>query len=233
MTVLKKYNLQGEEIGVVEISERLVETPSNPQLIKDVIVALNANQRQWTACTKTRAEVKHTTKKPHKQKGTGRARQGSLVTSQFRGGGIVFGPKPKFGVYNHINKKQKRGAIKIILAERIRAGQVILLDSMHMEAPSTKTLASFMQKTGLTKRVLFLAEAVKETITLEDSEKEISVASSAHTPFAKSVRNLEKVEFSLCQNISGLDIAKAKNVVMTEETLAQMTEWLNLGEDNG
>lgn len=227
MVNLKKYNLQGEEIGEVAVSESMTQARVNLQLIKDLIVSLNNNKRQWSASTKTRAEVKHTTKKPHKQKGTGRARQGSTVSPQFRGGGIVFGPKPKENVRDRINKKQKRAALKHLISEMIDSGRVIILDSMKMDAPSTKTLAKFIDKVNLEKRILFLSSVSTQTIEVEGVERKVHVASNDHESFAKSVRNLEKVEFSLSQNISGLDIAKAKNIVMTEESLGQITEWLS------
>ena len=89
MSALKKYNLAGEEIGNVAVEKSLAESIANSQMVKDYIVALRANARQWSANTKTRAEVKHTTKKPHPQKGQGRARHGNLVGPQFRGGGRV------------------------------------------------------------------------------------------------------------------------------------------------
>jgi len=115
MATLKKYNIDGEEVGKVEADKSLVDVQANTQMVKDYIIAIRANARQWSASTKGRSEVKHTTKKPHRQKGTGRARQGSLVTSQFRGGGVVFGPKPKFNQSVRVNKKEKKAAIKFLI----------------------------------------------------------------------------------------------------------------------
>ena len=98
-------------------------------MIKDYIVALRANARQWSANTKTRSEVKHTTKKPHPQKGQGRARQGSLVSPQYRGGGRVFGPKPKFDQHVRINQKERKAAIRFFLAEKLKENRVWLIES--------------------------------------------------------------------------------------------------------
>src|SRR5690349_7181997 len=120
VSTLKKYKLDGQEVGTVKISSQLAEAEANTQMIKDYIVAIRENQRQWSASTKGRSEVVHTTKKPYRQKGTGNARQGSLVSPQFRGGGIVHGPKPKFDQHVRINKKEKKAAIRALIGEKIR-----------------------------------------------------------------------------------------------------------------
>src|SRR6202140_3459890 len=112
MTTLKKYNLQGKVVGEVEIDEQLANAEANPQMIKDYIVAIRANARQWSANTKTRAEVNHSNKKPHAQKGTGKARQGYLGAPQYKGGGRVHAPRPKFDQHVRINKKERRAAIR-------------------------------------------------------------------------------------------------------------------------
>src|SRR5262245_53218509 len=104
-------------------------------MIKDYIVALRANARQWSASTKTRSEMRHTTKKPHPQKGQGRARQGSLVAPQYRGGGRVFAPKPKFDQHVRINRKERKAAIRFLLAEKFKENKVWLIDDTQMDAP--------------------------------------------------------------------------------------------------
>lgn len=106
MSKLQKYSLAGKQLGDITIPKSLSEAEANTQMVKDYIVAIRANARQWSANTKGRSEVVHTTKKPFRQKGTGRARQGSLVAPQYRGGGIVFGPKPKFDQHIRINQKR-------------------------------------------------------------------------------------------------------------------------------
>ena len=124
MAKLKKYNIDGKELGQVSVEEHLINAEANSQMIKDYIVALRANARQWSANTKTRAEVKHTTKKPHPQKGQGRARHGSLVSPQYRGGGRVFGPRPKFDQHVKINQKERKAAIRFLLSEKIKDNRV-------------------------------------------------------------------------------------------------------------
>src|SRR5271154_3840437 len=138
MTSLKKYNLEGKHVGDVKVNAALLEAEANSQMIKDYIVALRANARQWSANTKTRSEVNHTTKKPHPQKGGGRARQGSLASPQYKGGGRVFGPKPKFDQHVRINKKEKKAAIRFLLAEKMREDKLHIIDNIDIETPKTK-----------------------------------------------------------------------------------------------
>ena len=111
MATLKKYDLQGKEVGKVDLDDALLKAGTHPQSIKDYIVAIRKNARQWSASTKVRKEVSHTGRKPHPQEGQGRSRQGDLAAPQYKGGGIVFGPKPKFNMHVRINRKERRAAI--------------------------------------------------------------------------------------------------------------------------
>src|SRR5208282_3594426 len=109
-------------------------------MIKDYTVAIRNNARQWSASTKGRKEINRTGKKPHPQKGQGRSRQGCLAAPQYKGGGIVFGPKPKFDQHVRINKKERRAAIRFFLAEKIKANQVHVLKNETMKKPQTKAM---------------------------------------------------------------------------------------------
>ena len=117
---LKSTILLAKKLVKWLLMSELIDAEANSQMIKDYIVALRANARQWSANTKTRSEVKHTTKKPHPQKGQGRARHGSLVGPQYRGGGRVFGPKPKFDQHVRVNQKERKAAIRFLLAEKLK-----------------------------------------------------------------------------------------------------------------
>lgn len=219
--------MQGDEVGEVVANEQLATAQANSQSIKDYIVALRENKRQWSASTKGRSEVAHTTAKPHPQKGTGRARQGCLVAPQFRGGGIVFGPKPKFDQHVRINKKERKAAIRSLIGDKIRNGKVLILESSEMEAPKTKTIANFLSKRELKKRVLFLGESEMAEIRIEDVSMTFNVKCSKHHNFQKSLRNIPKVKFSLAQNINGYDLMVAHHIVMTEEALKELESWLS------
>lgn len=220
-----KYNIQGKKVGSSAIAEAITTAEANGQMIKDYIVALRANLRQWSANVKSRAEVAHTTKKPHPQKGTGNARQGSLVAPHFRGGGRAFGPKAKFDQHVRINKKERRAAIRFLLGEKAREDKIIILENYDMDAPKTKTVQQFLEKTGCEGRTLFIGHGSFSKTEGEDA-KEISVKSTEHVPFAKSVRNLQKTQFALAKNISGYDVMVAKNIIMTEQALNEISDWL-------
>ena len=209
-TSLKKYNLRGEEIGAVAVSDLFSEAKAHSQLVKDYIVALRANARQWTACTKTRSEMSHSTKKPHPQKGGGRSRQGSLVAPQYRGGGRVFGPKPKPDFHLRVNQKERRAAIKALIADKIKDGRVVVVDSLLMDAPKSAEVRKFLTSCGCTRRVLVLGEA----------------APASHESIKKSVRNLYRVEFSLVRDVDGYAVALANNVVLSEAALGELEQWL-------
>ncbi len=226
MPTLKKYNLQGEETGTLEAEEKLSEAEVNSQLVKDYIVALRANARQWSASTKTRAEVKHTTKKPHAQKGTGRARQGTRVAPHHKGGGRAFGPRPKFDQHIRLNKKERRAVIRSLIGEKIRNDKVRILENTGMSDPKTKTVAKFFEKTGVSGRVLVLGEG----LYAENPNREgatISAPTNQHHTFIKSLRNLPKVEFSLAKNVSGYDVLVAHELVLTEAAYNEVVEWLS------
>lgn len=221
MTTLKKTNLQGKEIGSIKVDDRLAKAEANGQMIKDYIVALRANARQWSASTKTRSEVNHSTFKPHPQKGTGRARHGMLSAPQFRGGGRVFGPKPKFDQHVKINKKERQAAIRFLLGEKIKANRLHVIESTEINTPKTKTVVEFLKAAKINKRVLFLGEA-----NYTNDESRVNLPTNTHTNFIKSLRNIPKVEFSLASNVSGYDIMIAHDLVVTEAALQELHQWL-------
>lgn len=227
MTKLKKYNLAGKSIGEVQIDKRLIDAEANGQMIKDYITAIRANARQWSANTKGRSEVNHTTRKPHPQKGQGRARQGMLSAPQYKGGGRVFGPKPKFDQHVRINKKERRAAIRFLISEKIRENQFFILDDTSLDAPKTKTIADFLKSVEMKgRRVLFLGESNRTTFESEDDSFSVDIASTKHENFIKSLRNLPKAEFSLASNLSGYDVILAQHLFLTEAALNELTEWL-------
>jgi large subunit ribosomal protein L4 len=221
-----KYDLSGKHIGDVKISEKLSSAEANGQMIKDYIIALRANARQWSANTKGRSEVNHTTKKPHPQKGGGRARQGCLVSPQYRGGGRVFAPKPKFDQHVKINKKERQAAIRFLLAEKLREGNLHVVEDFSMDAPSTKSVAAFLKSKELSGRVLFLGEGHYIKLQLEDTEAVFSISGDSHDVFVKSVRNIPKTSFLLAKNISGYDVLVAKHIVVTAAALDEINQWL-------
>lgn len=227
MATLKKYNLKGQETGQVTVDERLANAEAHGQMIKDYIVALRANARQWSANTKTRSEVNHSTKKPHPQKGGGRARQGMLSAPQYKGGGRVFGPRPKFDQHVRINKKERKAAIRCLLAEKIAENRLHIISEPHLKEPKTKTVSHFLKAVGLDgSRVMFLGEAHYAEVKTEGESKRVTVRHDKHDNFIKSVRNIPKVSFALATNVSGYDVLVAKDIFVTESALNELVEWL-------
>ncbi len=201
MAKLKKYNIEGQEAGEAEVSDALAKAEANSQSVKDYIVAIRQNKRQWSACTKDRSEVSHSGQKPHKQKGLGRARQGSLAAAQYRGGGVVFGPQPKHNQHVRINRKERRLATKALLGEKIREQRLFVLEDPSFDAPATKRVAGFLKAVGLTGRVLFVGDG---------------------KDFAKSTKNLPKADFRTAANISGYDLTRARDIVVTQSALNEL-----------
>jgi len=198
----KKFNIEGEEKGTVEVSEELAKAKVHPRVIKNYIIAMRKNRRQWSASTRTRCEVNHSNQKPHKQKGLGRARQGSLASPQYKGGGVVFGPRPKFNQHVRINRKERQQAVRALLGSRVREERFFVLENPQFEEPKTKRCKEFLKRAELEGRVLFLG-------TESDS-------------FAKSIRNLPKAQFSLVDHVNGYDVALARYIVVTESAMEKL-----------
>src|SRR5499426_1893420 len=130
-------DIKGQSQGELEVKFALIEDGKGTQAVHDTVVAYQAAQRMGTACTKTVGEVAGTNKKPWRQKGTGRARAGSFQSPLWRGGGVVFGPKPR-DFAKKVSRKTRQLALRKALTERLNAGDVIVLDDLKLEAPKTK-----------------------------------------------------------------------------------------------
>lgn len=223
MVKLEKYNLEAKKLKEVEVDPKQLKDDVHPQMVKDYIVAIRNNQRQWSANTKGRTEVNHSNKKPHRQKGTGKARQGTLAAPQYKGGGVVFGPKPKFDQFVKINKKERQAIIKFLISDKIKNGQCIVLSDTEMKEPKTKAMAKFLSACELNKRVLFIGE-VEGPCASELASKGESISKRKHFNFQLSLRNLPKAEFTLIDSINGYQLIKANQLVFTEQGLKQFLE---------
>lgn len=207
MATIKKYNLAGKEVGTVEIEDGSLLKEANSQMIKDYLIALRANQRQWNANTKTRAEVCHSGQKPHPQKGTGRARQGYLGATQYKGGGRPHGPKSKVDQHVYVNKKEKKAAIRYLLTEKIQNNQLVVLDYSALKKPQTKQVVNFLKALSLQgKRVLYLGAPT-------DSLQEENLV--------RSMRNIPKAEFKQAVQANGYDLALTNHVIVLESAWEQ------------
>ncbi|MBI3508093.1 MAG: 50S ribosomal protein L4 [Chlamydiia bacterium] len=217
MATLKKYDMSGKEVGHVQVDDALLEIAAHPQSIKDYIVAIRYNARQWSANTKTRAQINRTGKKPHPQKGQGRSRQGDLAAPHYKGGGIVFGPKPKFDVSIRINKKEKRAAIRYMIAEKIKSGRVHVLKNEELKAPKTSKMAEFFEKTPC---------GVKRTLIVGEAKKEMEMP---NMNLMKSVRNLPKKEFVPLSQVNGYSLALCQDIVVLDSAWDELLAMLGGG----
>ncbi len=210
MATLKKYDMSGKEVGVVQVDDAVLQLTAHPQSVKDYLVAIRKNARQWSASTKTRAEINRTGRKPHPQKGQGRSRQGDLAAPQYKGGGIVFGPRPKFDMHVRINKKERRAAIRSLIVQKIKENRVHILQKENIDQPKTKIMAAFFDQLNVAnRRILVLGES-------KDQAKEMG---NPHENLVKSIRNLPKKECMLLPQVNGYSLALAQDLVILESAL--------------
>jgi len=162
MTKATLYNMQGEKQKEVELPESVFGLELQPRLIQEVVIAHQANQRQVTAHTKDRGEVSGGGKKPWKQKGTGRARHGSIRSPLWVGGGITFGPRKNRNFTKKVNKKVARKALKMVLSDRAAHGAIALIDSFSTTESKTKNYAKLIKAIGAekSKRILFITNEI-------------------------------------------------------------------------
>mgnify|MGYP000637481495 CR=1 FL=1 len=202
------YNMQGKKVSDVELSEAVFGIEPNEAVVHSVLVNFLANQRQGTQSTKTRSEVSGGGRKPYRQKGTGRARQGSIRATQFRGGGTVFGATPRNYAYR-INKKVRRLAVKSALSEKVQETAFSVLDKFEIAEPKTKTFVSIIEAIQAPKKTLFV---------VADSEDATNVYLSA--------RNIAGATVMSASAINTYDLVNANKVVMTSAAVKQVEEAL-------
>src|SRR3954451_19568720 len=158
-------DIQGKDSGELNLSFQPVEADKGNQAVHDVVVAYMAAQRMGTACTKTMGDVAGSGKKPWRQKGTGRARAGSFASPLWRGGGVVFGPKPR-DFTKKISRKTKQLALRKALSERLRAGDVVLVDEFKLASGKTKEFTGLLSAVDLKGSALIVAQAQDKNLTL-------------------------------------------------------------------
>ncbi len=204
MAKVKVYNMQAGEVGQISLPDELFAVDYNEALIHEVVVAYNANQRQGTKSTLTRSEVRGHAKKPWRQKGTGRARQGSRKGPQWTGGGVVFAPKPR-DFSKKVNKQKKRGALLSALSAKLAQNEVVVLDKFEFSAPKTKEAQAFLNAFKFEKSVLVINDA---------NDKNIKLA-TANIPALSIIEADDLNVYALVAN---------KNIVLTESAIKQLEE---------
>ena len=198
------YDMKGKKVSDVELAESVFGIEPNEAIVHSVLVNYLANQRQGTQSTKTRAEVRGGGKKPWRQKGTGRARQGSIRAPQWIKGGIALGPKPRSYKYQ-VNKKEKRLAIKSCLSSKVLENQLVVVDSLPFKEIKTKEMAKTLTNLKVEGKTLILLPEKNETVQ-------------------KSARNIEGVKTTLVNTINVYDLLKYNNLVVTLDTVKKLEE---------
>jgi large subunit ribosomal protein L4 len=197
------YNMQGAEVGTMELNDAIFGVEVNEHLVKMAVTGILAAKRQGTQKAKTRSEVSGGGRKPWKQKGTGHARQGSTRAPQWTGGGIVFAPTPRDYTVK-LNKKEKRAALKSVLTSRVQENKFIVLDELKLDEIKTKKFVEVMNNLKVSKALVVLADNDQNVV--------------------KSASNVEGIKTALTNTINVYDILKYNTVVATKAAVEKIEE---------
>ena len=197
-------NINGQKVEELELSESIFAAEISEYAVYEVIKNHLANRRQGTQSAKTRAEVRGGGRKPWRQKGTGRARQGSTRSPQWIGGGVVFAPKPRDYSYS-VNKKVRRLALKSVLTTKVNEGNLIVLDALEMNAPKTKDFIAMLSAVNAGKKAL--------VVTAENSPNVV-----------KSGRNIPGVDITFVNTLDVYDIMRHDSLIITKEAVRKTEE---------
>lgn len=204
MPKMDVYNIEGKKVSSVELKDEIFGIKPNEKIVHSVLVNYMANQRQGTASTKTRAEVSGGGRKPWKQKGTGRARQGSIRAPQWIKGGIALGPKPRDYSYT-VNKKEKKLAIKSVLSSKVLENNLVVLDNLSFNEIKTKNMVKALENLKVEGKVLVVLPEKNENVQ-------------------KSARNIEGVKTSLTNTINVYDLLKYNKLILTVDSVKNLEE---------
>ncbi|MDE6274001.1 MAG: 50S ribosomal protein L4 [Clostridiales bacterium] len=204
MASVKVYNMKGEEVGKLELADSVFGVDYNEPLIHQAVVTYLANQRQGTKSTLTRTEVRGGGIKPWRQKGTGRARQGSIRAPQWTKGGVVFAPKSR-DFSKKMNAQAKRGALVSALSKKVADGELLVVDSLSVSAPKTKEMAAFKKALKLDK---------KTVVVMDENNADVILAS----------RNLDKFKTLSVSEINTYEIVANAVVVLTKGSVKILEE---------
>ena len=203
MAQVSVYNMEGKEVGKLDLNDSIFGVEINEHLVHLAVVQHLANMRQGTQKAKTRAEVSGGGRKPWRQKGTGHARQGSTRSPQWAGGGVVFAPVPRDYSFK-LNKKEKRAALKSALTNSVVSEKLIVLDKLELDEIKTKNFVNVMNNLKVDKGLVVIVE------------NDANVVMSA--------KNVATVDTTLVNTINVYDVMKAKTVVLTKDAVAKIEE---------
>ena len=200
------FKQDGSQVGEITLNEEIFGIEPNETVVFDAIIMQRASLRQGTHAVKNRSAVRGGGRKPWRQKGTGRARQGSIRSPQWRGGGVVFGPTPRSYSYK-LPKKVRRLAIKSVLSEKVAENKLVVVDALSFDAPKTKEFKQVLANLSIDKKVLIVLEEGNDFAAL-------------------SARNLPNVSVIASNNVTVLDVVANDKVLATQTALTQIEEVL-------
>jgi large subunit ribosomal protein L4 len=200
------YDMDGNPVGEIDLREDIYGVRARPAVLHEVVVMQLANKRRGTHDTKTRSEVAGGGRKPWRQKGSGRARHGTIRSPIWRGGGIVFGPHPRDYGYT-IPRKSRRLALRTALAEKVRDGNMVVLDELRLSVPKTKEAIQFLSRFGAVNGALVVTAATDDVLKA-------------------AMGNLRGVKFSPVGNLNVYDLLRYPKLLITREALARVEEVL-------
>ena len=204
MLKLDVYNVDGKKVSNVEVKEEIFGIVPNETVVHTVVTNYLANQRQGTQSTKTRAEVRGGGRKPWRQKGTGRARQGSIRAPHWIKGGIALGPKPRSYSYK-VNRKEKQLAVKSVLSSKVAEANIVVLDKLELSEIKTKNMAKVLNNLKVEGKTLIL---------LPEANKNVQYSS----------RNIEGVRSRVVSNINAYELLNCQKIVLTVDSLKKIEE---------
>lgn len=204
MAKIDVLGFDGKKLEKIDLNDAVFGIEPNQNAIYDAVVMQRASLRQGTHATKGRSQVSGGGRKPWRQKGTGRARQGSIRSPQWRGGGIVFGPTPRSYSYK-INKKVRRLALKSVIAEKFQAGDLIVVDNFDFKTPKTKEMVTFFENIKVDRKPLLATKEYDENVFL-------------------STRNIPGALNLDVEGLNVLDIVNAHKLILTKDAVAKIEE---------
>lgn len=225
MANVKVFNMAGQEVGTMELSDVIFGADINGAVLHAAVRAYLLNQRQGTQSTLTRTEVSGGGKKPWRQKGTGRARQGSTRSPQWTHGGVALGPKPR-DYRVTLNKKTRRAALASALSAKVAEGSLVVVDSVKLDAYKTAEMVKMFAALGLTKEVTkkYKENDEVKTRTAKVAEKTLLVLPAVDKLVVKSCDNIPTAVTTLYSTLSVYDILNAEKLVMTREAVEKLEE---------
>ena len=204
MAKIELVNINGEKVKDIKLNDNIFAIEPNDAVLHNAIVLNMANARQASASTKTRSEVRGGGRKPWRQKGTGRARQGSIRAPQWIKGGIALGPKPRTYAYT-VNKKERRLAIKSVLSSKVLENELVVVDNLNLKEIKTNAMVKALNNLKVEGKTLILLPEKNETVQ-------------------KSARNIENVKTTLVNTINVYDLLKYNKLVVTLDTVKKLEE---------